>query len=94
MIIPIFVKLHQATGHPQPGEPPVSAVVSMRVHDYFANGTRWWVWLHEKGQKQRTGLLVPIRGQSWNDRADMAGGSSVMPLWLSGDAPPVMTSNP
>src|ERR1700716_507930 len=27
-------------------------VVSMRVEDYFANGKRWWVRLHEKGGKR------------------------------------------
>jgi integrase len=27
----------------------IGAVVSMRVEDYFANGKRWWVRLHEKG---------------------------------------------
>src|SRR5215469_5618425 len=26
----------------------IGAVVSMRVEDYFANGKRWWVSLHEK----------------------------------------------
>ena len=30
----------------------VGAVVSMRVEDYFANGKRWWVRLHEKGGKR------------------------------------------
>jgi site-specific recombinase XerC len=30
----------------------VSAVVAMRVEDYFANGKRWWVRLHEKGGKR------------------------------------------
>jgi site-specific recombinase XerC len=29
----------------------IGAVVSMRVEDYFANGKRWWVSLHEKGGK-------------------------------------------
>jgi site-specific recombinase XerD len=29
----------------------VSAVVAMRVEDYFPNGKRWWVRLHEKGGK-------------------------------------------
>ena len=28
------------------------AVVAMRVEDYFANGKRWWVRLHEKGGKR------------------------------------------
>ena len=30
----------------------VGAVVAMRIEDYFANGKRWWVRLHEKGGKQ------------------------------------------
>jgi len=30
----------------------VSAVVAMRVEDYFPNGKRWWVRLHEKGGKR------------------------------------------
>ena len=30
----------------------VSAVVAMRVEDYFANGKRWWVRLNEKGGKR------------------------------------------
>jgi site-specific recombinase XerD len=30
----------------------VGAVVGMRVEDYFANGKRWWVRLHEKGGKR------------------------------------------
>jgi site-specific recombinase XerC len=30
----------------------VGAVVAMRVEDYFANGKRWWVRLHEKNGKR------------------------------------------
>jgi integrase/recombinase XerD len=30
----------------------IGAVVAMRVEDYFANGKRWWVCLHEKGGKR------------------------------------------
>jgi integrase/recombinase XerD len=30
----------------------VGAVVAMRVEDYFQNGKRWWVRLHEKGGKR------------------------------------------
>ena len=30
----------------------VGAVVAKRVEDYFANGKRWWVRLHEKGGKR------------------------------------------
>lgn len=29
----------------------VSAAVNMRVEDYYANGKRWWIRLHEKGGK-------------------------------------------
>ena len=28
----------------------ISAVVTMQVEDYFANGKRWWVRLQEKGK--------------------------------------------
>jgi integrase/recombinase XerD len=30
----------------------ISAVVAMEVDDYFPNGKRWWVRLHEKGGKR------------------------------------------
>ena len=30
----------------------ISAVVAMRVGDYYPNGKRWWVRLHEKGGKR------------------------------------------
>jgi site-specific recombinase XerD len=30
----------------------ISAVVAMQVEDYFPNGKRWWVRLHEKGGKR------------------------------------------
>jgi site-specific recombinase XerD len=30
----------------------ISAVVAMEVEDYFANGKRWWLRLHEKGGKR------------------------------------------
>ena len=30
----------------------ISAVVAMRVEDYYPNGKRWWVRLHEKGGKR------------------------------------------
>jgi site-specific recombinase XerD len=30
----------------------IGAVVAMRVEDYYANGKRWWVRLHEKGGKR------------------------------------------
>ncbi len=30
----------------------VSAMVNMRVEDYYQNGKRWWIRLHEKGGKR------------------------------------------
>jgi site-specific recombinase XerD len=30
----------------------VSAVIGMRVEDYYLNGKRWWIRLHEKGGKR------------------------------------------
>jgi site-specific recombinase XerD len=30
----------------------VSAVVGMRIEDYYQNGKRWWIRLHEKGGKR------------------------------------------
>jgi site-specific recombinase XerD len=30
----------------------ISAVVTMEVEDYFSNGKRWWLRLHEKGGKR------------------------------------------
>jgi site-specific recombinase XerD len=30
----------------------IGVVVAMRVEDYFANGKRWWLRLHEKGGKR------------------------------------------
>ena len=30
----------------------ISAVVGMRVEDYYPQGKRWWVRLHEKGSKR------------------------------------------
>jgi integrase len=30
----------------------IGAVVAMRVDDYYPNGKRWWVRLHEKGGKR------------------------------------------
>src|SRR6202042_2354290 len=35
----------------------VSAAVGMRVEDYYQNGKRWWIRLHEKGGKRHE---VPV----------------------------------
>jgi integrase/recombinase XerD len=40
----------------------IGAVVSMRVEDYFANGKRWWVRLHEKGGKRHE---MPAHHNAW-----------------------------
>lgn len=42
----------------------IGAVVSMRVEDYFANGKRWWVRLHEKGGKRVPGTRGSMRRTS------------------------------
>jgi integrase/recombinase XerD len=39
----------------------VSAVVGMNVEDYYQQGKRWWVRLHEKGDKHHE-LPVPSQG--------------------------------
>jgi Transposase IS66 family/IS66 C-terminal element len=41
----------------------IGAVVSMRVEDYFANGKRWWVRLHEKSGKRHE---MPAHPQARN----------------------------
>jgi site-specific recombinase XerC len=53
----------------------VGAVVAMRVEDYFANGKRWWVRLHEKGGKRHE-MPAHHKLEAFLDkyiRADMAG---------------------
>ena len=45
----------------------IGAVVSMRVEDYFGNGKRWWVRLHEKGGKggePKSPLFRSARGKT------------------------------
>lgn len=39
----------------------ISAVLSMRVEDYYPNGKRWWIRLHEKGGKHHE---VPVHHKS------------------------------
>jgi hypothetical protein len=41
----------------------VGAVVAMRVEDYFANGKRWWVRLHEK-RRQASRNAGPSQARS------------------------------
>jgi integrase/recombinase XerD len=50
----------------------VGAVVSMSVDDYYPEGKRWWLRLHEKGGKRHEmpahhkleAYLVPRRGRN------------------------------
>jgi integrase len=39
-------------GRVAPAFARIGAVVAMRVKDYYPNGKRWWVRLHEKGGKR------------------------------------------
>jgi site-specific recombinase XerD len=43
----------------------VSAAVGMRVEDYFPQGKRWWLRLHEKGGKQHE-MPVPESCEGWD----------------------------
>ena len=38
----------------------IGAVVAMRVEDYYPQGKRWWVRLHEKGGKRHEMPLTTI----------------------------------
>ena len=44
----------------------IGAMVAMRVEDYFANGKRWWVRLHEKGGKRSSDLRAPSSFDQYN----------------------------
>jgi hypothetical protein len=60
--------------------------VSMRVEDYFANGRRWWVRLHEKRGKQH-GMPAPHKLEAFLDeyiRAAGIVGDDKSPLFRSG----------
>ena len=63
----------------------VSAVVSMRVEDYYQQGKRWWLRLHEKGGKYHA---VPVHHKAeayldaYLDAAGIAAEKGT-PLWRS-----------
>ena len=63
----------------------VSAVVSMRVEDYYQQGKRWWLRLHEKGGKHHA---VPVHHKAeayldaYLDAAGIAAEKGT-PLWRS-----------
>ena len=59
----------------------VSAVVSMRVEDYYQQDKRWWLRLQEKGGKHHA---VPVhhKAEAYLDAAGIAAEKGA-PLWLS-----------
>jgi integrase/recombinase XerD len=63
----------------------VSAVAGMNVEDYYQQGKRWWVRLHEKGGKHHE-LPVHHRAEEYLDAyLKVAGiaGQKGTPLWRS-----------
>ena len=72
----------------------VSAAVSMRVEDYYSDGKRWWVRLHEKGGKRHE-MPCHHNLEAYLDAYIQAAGSSrrrSSPLPLGPQAAP--TSSP
>jgi hypothetical protein len=78
----------------------IGAVVSMRVEDYFANGKRWWVRLHEKSGKRHEmpahpqarngdspGLLSPAAYRSFTSTSGYAPTAFVDPRALRSFVP-------
>jgi site-specific recombinase XerD len=63
----------------------ISAVVSMKVEDYFTNGKRWWVRLHEKGGKRHEMPAHHKLEQFLDEYLDAAGirGAGKTPLFRS-----------
>jgi site-specific recombinase XerD len=63
----------------------ISAVVAMEVEDYFANGKRWWVRLHEKGGKRHEMPAHHKLERFLDEYLDVAGirGSGKTPLFRS-----------
>ena len=58
----------------------ISAVVAMEVGDYFSNGKRWWVRLHEKGGKRhRCRRTTSSSSSSMNISSPPASGTAVRP---------------
>jgi len=63
----------------------IGAVVVMRVDDYFANGKRWWVRLHEKGGKRHE-MPAHDKLEAFLDeyiKAAGVGGEGTSPLFRS-----------
>jgi len=63
----------------------VSAVVGMNVDDYYQQGKRWWLRLHEKGGKHHE-LPVHHKSEEYLDaylRAASIADQKGTPLWRS-----------
>jgi site-specific recombinase XerC len=74
----------------------IGAVVAMRVEDYYPNGKRWWVRLHEKGGKRHE---VPAHhnAEAYMDAYLTAAGIADQkkePLFRSVDRRRQLTNNP
>src|SRR5579863_1609480 len=74
----------------------VSAMVHMRVEDYYQNGKRWWIRLHEKGGKRHE---VPAHhnAEAYLDAYLEAAGirdEKKSPLFRSVDKRRKLTANP
>jgi integrase/recombinase XerD len=74
----------------------VSAMVHMRVEDYYENGKRWWIRLHEKGGKRHE---VPAHhnAEAYLDAYLEAAGirdEKKLPLFRSVDKRRQITPNP
>ena len=74
----------------------VSATVGMRVEDYYQNGKRWWIRLHEKGGKRHE---VPAHhnAEAYMDAYLAAAGIAAdkkSPLFRSVDKHRQLTENP
>jgi integrase/recombinase XerD len=74
----------------------VSAMVNMRVEDYYQNGKRWWIRLHEKGGKRHE---VPAHhnAEAYLDAYMDAAGTweeKKLPLFRSIDRHRRLTENP
>jgi integrase/recombinase XerD len=74
----------------------VSAMVHMRVEDYYQNGKRWWIRLHEKGGK-RHDVPAHHNAEAYLDAYLDAGGireEKKSPLFRSVDKHRRLTANP
>ncbi len=74
----------------------VSAMVHMRVDDYYENGHRWWIRLHEKGGKRHEVPAHHNAQEYVHAYLDAAGirDEKKSPLFRSVNRQPTITPNP